>query len=48
MPDEETMSITIKRYEELREAEEFLNALLGAGVDNWEGYDAAQESIGGG
>lgn len=32
------------RYEELLEREAFLNALKAAGVDNWEGYDYAQEA----
>lgn len=40
-----TITIPQERYDELVEAEEFLNALQNAGVDNWEGYDIAQESM---
>ncbi len=38
---EETITITLKEYEELREATRTLNALEAAGVDNWDGYDEA-------
>lgn len=31
---------------ELRKDSDFLNALEAAGVDNWEGYETACESIG--
>ncbi len=34
-----------ERYEELLEREELLLALMGAGVDNWEGYEFAQEAL---
>ncbi len=30
-----------ERYDELVEAEEFLQKLASAGVDNWEGYEQA-------
>ncbi len=32
-------------YESLKEDSAFLQALMGAGVDNWEGYDLATEAI---
>jgi hypothetical protein len=37
--------ITIKKseYEQLLEDQRFLNALERAGVDNWDGYEEAQE-----
>jgi hypothetical protein len=35
------VEITQQEYERLLEAEEFLNCLETAGVDNWEGYDTA-------
>jgi len=41
MVDEVTISK--KEYEELVEDSKFLEALRGAGVDNWEGYDMAFE-----
>lgn len=37
------VTISKERYDELLDAEEFLNCLEAAGVDNWEGYDYAQE-----
>lgn len=39
------MEITNKRYSELIEAETILNLLYRAGVDNWEGWDIAMESL---
>ena len=39
----EMVTITKKEYEELLEAQEFLDCLEGAGVDNWPGYDEAIE-----
>lgn len=40
------MKVTIEqdRYDELIEAERFLNKLYAAGVDSWEGYSEAQDS----
>lgn len=37
--------ITIPKdeYDQLKESERLLEALQGAGVDNWEGYDYALE-----
>ena len=39
------VEISPERYQELLDAERLLNALEAAGVDNWEGYDAAVESL---
>lgn len=36
-----------ERYEELLEAEKFLDALNAAGVDNWEGYEMAFDYLDG-
>lgn len=41
----ETVEITKERYDELVEAEDFLQCLQAAGVDNWDGYDIAQEML---
>lgn len=40
---EEVKVVSIKRYNELIEAEDTLRALEDAGVDTWEGYDYAME-----
>lgn len=37
--------LDMARYNELLEAEEFLNALRAAGVDNWDGYEYAQDMV---
>jgi len=37
------ITISKKEYEELLEDQKLLQALQGAGVDNWEGYDYAIE-----
>lgn len=44
---EETSGVTITRarYRELLNAENTLEALESAGVDNWEGYDEALEDM---
>jgi len=39
------VTITNERYSELIETEMTLNALYGAGVDNWDGWDAAMEFL---
>lgn len=39
------VTITNERYSELIEAEMTLNSLYGAGVDNWDGWDAAMELL---
>lgn len=41
----ETVTITTKEYLELLDAQKTLEFLLGAGVDNWEGYDTAMEMM---
>jgi hypothetical protein len=43
MSDEVTISK--KRLEELEASEAELNALYAAGVDNWVGYEMAQEMM---
>lgn len=42
---EETITITKKEYESLLEDSKKLQALEGAGVDNWQGYDYAMELL---
>ena len=41
--NEETVTITKEEYESLLQDRKWLEALEGAGVDNWEGYDFARE-----
>lgn len=41
----EMISISKKEYEQLIEDQKWLRALEAAGVDNWEGYDFARESL---
>ncbi len=43
---EPTVTISKTLYDQLVADSEFLEALKGAGVDNWEGYDHALESLG--
>ena len=43
MNTEETITITKKEYNSLLEDSKWLQALEGAGVDNWQGYDYAKE-----
>jgi hypothetical protein len=38
---EKIITISLKEYEDLKEAQMELDALQQAGVDNWEGYDDA-------
>jgi hypothetical protein len=42
---EETVTISKEEYDELVADSKFLLALRGAGVDNWEGYSLAQETL---
>lgn len=42
---EEVITITLKEYNQLLEDSKILRALEGAGVDNWDGYDYAMESL---
>lgn len=41
----ETVTISKEEYENLLEDQRILLALEGAGVDNWEGYDFAMQSL---
>lgn len=43
MPTEETVTIPLSEYEDLKRSSLFLSRLEAAGVDNWEGYDLAFE-----
>ncbi len=42
---EETVTIPKKEYEQLIEDQRVLSALEQAGVDNWQWYDVALESL---
>lgn len=42
---EETIEISKERYQVLITAEAFLNCLAACGVDNWDGYEMAQEML---
>lgn len=42
---DETVTISKKEYDSLREDSRFLTALESAGVDNWSGYDFARELL---
>lgn len=39
------VEISEERYNALLESEAMLDALIGAGVDNWDGYDYAMELL---
>lgn len=41
--EEEMVTITKKEYEDLLDSQKWLDALEGAGVDNWRGCDYAVE-----
>lgn len=41
----EMISISKEEYDRLVENQRLLDALRSAGVDNWEGYDIARESL---
>lgn len=43
--ENEIVTISKERYDELIFSEKKLNALEGAGVDNWEGYGYAIEEL---
>ncbi len=43
MTDNENITISRDRYEDLLDAEKRLDSLYAAGVDNWEGFDYALE-----
>ena len=40
----EFVTISTSEYNKLRDDQNFLNCLRGAGVDNWSGYEDAQEA----
>ena len=42
-PGEDTVTITKKEYESLLDDRNWRNAVEGAGVDNWSGFDYAME-----
>lgn len=42
----DTITITKKEYEKLKEKRDLLDALEAAGVDNWDGWDYAMEILG--
>ena len=43
--DDETVTITLEFYGELLDDQILLEALKSQGVDNWDGYDLAIESL---
>ena len=43
--DNEKITISKKEYDDLLEQAEFLEALKAQGVDNWDGYEDACESV---
>ena len=43
--DVETITISLVEYQTLMEDSRILQALYAAGVDNWEWYDEAMESV---
>lgn len=43
--EEEMVTITKEEYEELLADSKFLACLDAAGVDNWDGYDFAQDMM---
>ena len=43
--DDGTVTIAIEEYEELVNDAKFLKCLYSAGVDNWDGYEYAQEML---
>lgn len=44
MPESRTVTISQKAYKELIDDQDFLQCLIDAGVDNWEGYDEAVDA----
>lgn len=43
--NKETVTITQKEYKRLKKKALWLSCLENAGVDNWDGYDYAQEIL---
>jgi len=46
MPDTDTVTIPREEYADLLESSEVLYALYAGGVDNWEGYADALDTVG--
>ena len=42
---EDTITISVERYNELIRSEKILNALYAGGVDNWVWYEEALENM---
>lgn len=42
---EETVTITKKEYDDLKDKAQWLRCLQRAGVDNWDGFDDALERL---
>ena len=42
---EKTITISQDEYDQLRRDSEFLECLYSAGVDNWDGYEYAQDMM---
>ena len=42
---DETVTISKAQYDDLIADQKFLCALIACGVDNWDGYDMAQDMI---
>jgi len=45
MSADEVITITCEEYEALQDDAEWLRALRAAGVDNWQGYEQAQDIL---
>jgi hypothetical protein len=43
--DDDTITIKRKEYTRLQERDQWLECLEAAGVDNWDGYEYAQELL---
>jgi len=43
--DDGTVTLTREELDELESDQHFLRCLEGAGVDNWDGYESAQEAF---
>ena len=46
METEETITISKKEYDRLIKVDKWMDALEGAGVDNWQGIDGAYDILG--
>lgn len=45
MDDKKIVEVPVAEYEKLIQDQMMLQALIGAGVDNWDGYDYAMEEF---